>query len=181
MERKLQQNAVSRDGYIISQYRTENVPYGRRTSNINGCGWIAAYNFFLCMGRPKSVEELTDALSRHSLFRGRLGTSPFRLRRYLKKQGYDLDVTLSVKKAADKAASARAGILLYRHSNGWHFVTFTKSDAPGRLRFFNASQGEGNHIPDMEAFLKKDNLSPVIYLLTLSDNAYAPHINTESL
>ena len=167
MNRKLDQYAVSKDGYIISQYKTDNVPYGCRTSNRHGCGWIAAYNFFRIVGDPRPVDELTSALIKRSLFRGRLGTSPFRLRRYLRRQGHQTRLSLTKKKAAERAGIARAGILLYRHKGGWHFVAFESAGGAGRLRFYNASQGEERHYSTMERFLKKENLAPLVFLITI--------------
>ena len=35
----------SKDGYIIDQARVTDIRYGALTSDINGCGWIAEFNF----------------------------------------------------------------------------------------------------------------------------------------
>ena len=152
----------SQDGYIIDQARLKDVPYGRRTSDYNGCGWIAAYNFLRCMGERTSVENVLSALSKRMFLGGLVGTNPLRLRRYLKKQGYPLHLALGKKNTIRAGDGAQAGVVLYRHCNGWHFVTFTRENAGSELRFLNASPGNERDIMPMATFLAQRNLAPVV-------------------
>ena len=73
----------SQDGYIIDQARVTDIRYGALTSDINGCGWIAEFNFLKRMGKPVDEKTIADELIRHTLFRGLVGTDIFRLRRHL--------------------------------------------------------------------------------------------------
>ncbi|MEG1524170.1 MAG: hypothetical protein RRZ24_02060 [Clostridia bacterium] len=159
--------AYTDDGYIVNQACLHDVRYGCRTSDCNGCGWIAAYNFLRSLADDAPEEEVARALSSHALFRGLLGTSPFRLRRYLKRRGYAIHSYIGPKKVVWAAETARAGILLYRHSSGWHFVAFVRVDARGGLRFFNASPGNAQHILSMQTFLTVCNRTPLCYLLSV--------------
>lgn len=157
----------SKDGYIVDQARLKDVPYGCRTSDHNGCGWIAAYNLLRCLGDPATEAELTKALSRRSLFRGRLGTSPFKLIRLFKERGYQVKLYLGKKRAAANAAEAGTGLLLYRHRWGWHYVAFTRSGAGEELRFFNASPGNERHVEPMAALLARDSAAPFAAVLAV--------------
>lgn len=168
MEERRAGTAFAQSGHIVDQARMRDVRYGWRTSDRNGCGWIAVYNFLRCMGSRVAAGGVADALSRHSLFRGLLGTSPFRIRRYLRRHGYALLDAAGTKKAAQAAASARSGILLYRHTGGWHFVAFTREDGE-RLHFYNAIAGAPNHIETMESFFARQNLSRFVWLMYLPE------------
>lgn len=58
----------SKDGFIIDQARLTNIRYGVFTSDINGCGWIAAYNFLKRMGEDADEKALADGLVRWRRF-----------------------------------------------------------------------------------------------------------------
>ena len=36
----IKETALSKDGYIINQSNTDNIPYGNNISNYNRCGWL---------------------------------------------------------------------------------------------------------------------------------------------
>lgn len=158
------QSACSHDGYIVDQARVTGVRYGRRSSDVNGCGWIAVFNLLRCLGDPAPHEEIVRALSRHSLFRGVLGTSPLRVRRYLKRRGHTTRMYVGQKSAARAAEAIQNGILVYRHSQGWHFVAFLRPGEEPGLRFFNAGL-PAKQVMTMEAFLAEQNLTPFVLLL----------------
>ena len=164
MERPVNKAAYSNTGHIVDQARLTDVRYGCRTSDLNGCGWIAVYNFLRCMGARIPQGEIIAEMARHSLFRGLLGTSPLRVLRYLRKSGFPLRSAFGVKRAARIAETARSGILLYRHSGGWHFVAFERADG-GRLHFYTAIAGAPDHMESMGSFLKRQNLAKVVWLM----------------
>ncbi len=148
--------AFSEDGFIIDQRYTEGVPYGSRKSSYSGCGWIAAYNFLHAMGRDVSWSYISAALGARGLFRGHLGTGPFRLYRYLRRQkfvalrrGYGVRGVILLSQRP-----LSAGVLLYRHSKGMHYVAF-KDAGNGQYRYFNAVPGHPQHVESMEEFLSK--------------------------
>ena len=151
-------SAFSPDGYIIDQRYTDAAKYGARTSDKNGCGWIAAYNFLHAVGEEDDWHPVATDMGRGSLFFCALGTSPFRLLRYLKRRGYRLKQARGKNASIKLAEQSGAGILFYRHSRGLHFVTFTREE-DGRLRFFNAILGNARHVTGMRAFLREHALN----------------------
>ena len=52
----LRPEALSADGFIIDQRKTDNIPFGAVTSDRNGCGWIACYNLLRALGRDPDPE-----------------------------------------------------------------------------------------------------------------------------
>ncbi len=151
----INREAFSDDGYLINQHKLEDVPYGLRTSKESGCGWIAAYNFLRAMGRDTHWPYIHAALSGRGIGRGMLGTGPFRLYRFLKRQEFPaLTYVFGRKKALRLTMDGlRAGMLLYRHRTGLHYVAFADAGA-GQFRFFNAIPGQERHIESMESFLR---------------------------
>ena len=167
------QSACSHDGYIVDQARVTDVRYGCRFSDTNGCGWIAVYNLLRCLGDPVPHEEIVLALSRHSLFRGLLGTSPLRVQRYLKKHGHPTRMYVGRKAAAGAAETIQNGILVYRHTQGWHYVAFVRPGEDPGLRYFNAGL-PSKRVLTMDAFLTEQNLTPFVLLLAPKGNAETP-------
>ncbi len=155
--------AYSPEGYIVDQARVTDVRYGCRLSSKNGCGWIAVFNLLRCLGDPVPHEQIIAALSRRSLFRGALGTSPLRVRRYLKRRGHATRVYAGKKRAILAAGTASSGILVYRHVLGWHYAAFLRAEGGAGLRFFNAGVPSGTAVP-MDAFLAERNLTPFVLL-----------------
>ena len=162
----------SKDGYIIDQARVTDIRYGVLTSDINGCGWIAEYNFLKRMGQSVTEKVLADELIRHSVFRGLAGTDLFRLRRHLKRRGYRMPVKFRWNKKARLPEGTSAGIIWYCHKDGFHFVTFyadatipPQEDGETRFRFLNGLAGHENHLDTMTGFLKKNNVIPFALIL----------------
>ena len=163
-----QREAFSDDGYVINQHKLEDVPYGLRTSRESGCGWIAAFNFLHAMGREVRWPYIHAALSGGGIGRGMLGTGPFRLYRFLKRQEFPaLTYVIGRKKALRLAMDdLRAGVLLYRHATGLHYVAFADAGA-GQFRFFNAMPGSTRHIETMESFLNTHTKAWPILLMAV--------------
>lgn len=160
----MQAKALSRDGYIINQEHTGDIPYGRLSSDINGCGWMAAFNFFKAAGRPRPAMEIKKELEAGSTFHGSLGTGPCRLRRYIEKNGYLLRTAATPADALLLARSARVGCLFYIDGREPHFVTFVRQE-DGQFRFFNAIPGEEQHIVSMPDFFQRYVRIPVVYMM----------------
>jgi len=68
------------------------------------------------------------------------------------------------KSAARAAEAIQNGILVYRHTQGWHFVAFVRPGETPRLRYFNAGL-PGKQVMTMEAFLAEQNLTPFVLLI----------------
>lgn len=97
---KNERTPYSSDGYIVDQARLTNIRYGVLTSDANGCGWIAAYNFLRRRGEDVTEREIADELVRYTLLRGLLGTDLFRLKRMLRRHGYPTRLQFVGKKRA---------------------------------------------------------------------------------
>lgn len=166
--------AYSPDGYIVDQTRVTDVRYGCRLSSQNGCGWIAVFNLLRCLGDPVPHEEIVAALSKHALLRGMLGTSPLRVKRYLKQRGHATRLYAGKRRAILAAETANSGILVYRHARGWHYAAFLRAEDGGELRFFNAGVHSGLAMP-MEAFLVERNLAPFVLLFVAQQAESAAH------
>ena len=171
---KTQRTPYSDDGYIVDQARLTNIRYGALTSDINGCGWIAAFNFFRTQGRPENEQSLADELIKYTLFRGLAGTDLFRLRRLLRRRGYPTRIAFRWNKKARLPMGTDAGIIYYVHKDGPHFVTFSRLQAvepardetgETRFRFFNGIGGKGNHFDTMRGFLGAHNVIPFAIIL----------------
>jgi len=156
--------AFTDDGYIINQPHIDGGRGERRRFRRDGAG-IAAYNFLHALGREACWPSLYEALrrSRPGLSPG---TSPRRLFRSLRRQ----DLPGLAKAAGRKRALAlladapRAGILLYRHKSGLHYVAF-RPEGEGTYRFFNAMPGNARHIERMEDFLKTHARAWPVFLI----------------
>lgn len=168
----------SKDGYIIDQARVTNIRYGALTSDINGCGWIAEYNFLKRMGHTLDEQTLADELIQHTILRGLAGTDLFRLRRHLKRHGYRMPFRFRWNKKARLPEGTSAGVIWYCHKDGFHFVTFyadasipAGADGEARFRFLNGLAGKEDHFDSMRGFLTKNNVIPFALILTwLGDN-----------
>lgn len=160
------------DGYIIDQARLTNIRYGALTSDINGCGWIAAFNFLKRMGQQVEEKAIADELIRHTLFRGFAGTDLFRLRRFFKRHGYRMPIRWNWNKKARLPEATSAGVIWYCHKDGFHFVTFyaddalaPKADGEVRFRFLNGHAGKESHIDSMRGFLTQNNVIPFALIM----------------
>ena len=181
MEQK-KRSPYSADGYIVDQAQVTDIRYGVFTSDINGCGWIAAFNFLKALGHAVNEKELADELIRHTIFRGLVGTDLFRLKRMLKRHGYKTRLVFRWNKKARLPEETRAGVIYYCHKDGFHFVTFSRIEAvepardgagEPRFRFFNGIGGKGNHFDTMRNFLTVHNVIPFALILTWPPEAVA--------
>ena len=181
MEQK-KRSPYSADGYIVDQAQLTDIRYGVFTSDINGCGWIAAFNFFKALGQTVNEKALADELIRYSIFRGLVGTDLFRLKRMLKRHGYKTRLVFRWNKKARLPEETRAGVIYYCHKDGFHFVTFScieavepARDGAGelRFRFFNGIGGKGNHFDTMRNFLTTHNVIPFALIFVWPPQAAA--------
>lgn len=148
---ELQPNALSPDGYIIDQRQTAGIPFGAVSSDKNGCGWIAAYNFLKALDHTPDPEVLLRDLERTLLLGGRLGLNLFALIWELKKQQLPLEFALRPFHAQCLSETCKAGIILYYTGRRNHFAAFRREDH-GTLRFFGAIPGLARHETTMSEF-----------------------------
>ena len=140
----LSPGALSADGYIIDQRKTDNIPFGHLTSDRNGCGWIAVYNLLKALGRDPDPEQIAAELEKTLMFHGKLGLNLFALIWELKKQRLPLNFAVRSFHAQLLAEQAPAGIVLYFTGKRNHFVAFRRAEH-GKLRFFGAVPGRRCH------------------------------------
>ena len=132
-------SGFSSDGYIVDQDHFSAYPYHGMTSDINGCGWIAAYNLRHAAGQDAGFEEVCREMN--GMYRLKIpGPTPMRvLRRYLRR--YLSCEYHAGKRAAEAAAEkSSAGILRYWEGKVPHFITFVRTDGD-TFRFFNVDDG----------------------------------------
>ena len=172
----VEKTPYSVDGYIVDQARLTTVKYGALMSDINGCGWIAAFNLLKHFEQEHEEQALANELIRHSIFRGLMGTDLFRLRRFVKRHGYRMPIVFRWNKKARLPEGTSAGIIYYCHKDGFHFVTFYADeslppDALGeaRFRFLNGIGGKGNHFDTMRGFLTTHNVIPFALIMVWPD------------
>lgn len=147
------ERGFSSDGYIIDQNCLGAYRYRGMTSDVNGCGWVAAYDLLHAQGRDVAFETVHRDMN--AMFPLQIpGPTPVRkLRRYLARYG---DYRLAVgKKAAFQAASqAPAGIIRYTEGRTPHFVPFVRV-GEGKFRFFNVTDGLEDYEATMEEFFTR--------------------------
>lgn len=173
MEQK-QRSPYSPDGYLVDQAQVTDIRYGALMSDINGCGWIAAFNFLKTQGNTVNAKALADELIRFSILRGLAGTDLFRLKRMLRRHGYPTRLVFRQNKQARLPEGTDAGVIYYVHKDGPHFVTFSRIqpvepawDEAGETRFrlFNGIGGKSNHFDTMRGFLTAHNVLPFALIL----------------
>ncbi|MEG2653927.1 MAG: hypothetical protein RSA17_10140 [Ruthenibacterium sp.] len=159
----MEEKMFSPDGYIIDQRCAACEPYGTRMSDVNGCGWMAAYNVLRAAGISADADKVRAALETGLHFGGHLGTGPLRLVRYLRACGVPVQLTLRRKTAQQRAQQCRAGAVLYWTGRAAHFAAFVPAQSaedlppapPASLRFFNAVCGDAHHCATLPQFLAR--------------------------
>jgi hypothetical protein len=133
-------DGFSADGYIIDQNHLTDYPYRGMTSNVNGCGWVAAYDLRHAMGQEADFRAVHRDMN--AMFPLQIpGPTPMRImRRYLRRY-----MTVTQARGREKvlalAREAPWGILRYREENVPHFVTFLRLPE-GIYRFLNVADDQ---------------------------------------
>ena len=155
----------SPDGYIIDQNALTDYPYRGMTSDVNGCGWIAAFNLRRAAGQSVDFDEVRRAMN--ALFPLQIpGPTPMRkLRRYLKNL-LPCRYTAGRRRALAAVQDSRAGILRYWEGRTPHFVAFIRQ-SDGRFRFLNVSDGREEIVCTPEEFFSRHVRFGWIRTLTL--------------
>jgi hypothetical protein len=162
---ELNPSAFSPDGFLLRQRDTGHIPFGVLTSDKNGCGWIAAYNFLRADLHPVKWDQVRRDLCHLLPFRGRIGANAFVLRAYLRRKGCRLHSAVELRGARRLIPRCRAGILLYETGHSRHYVAFQRR--PGnRLRFFNVNSPTGEVTMEFEEFYREFVRFPVFFLFT---------------
>ena len=152
------------DGYILDQDCFEDYTYRGISSAINGCGWIAAYNFLHGLGREADFSEVHRQMNAY-FPRQIPGPTPVRiLRAYLCRWGrYPL---YWGRRSSLRAASAsRAGILRYWEGKEPHFVAFVRENVES-FRFFNVCDGQEEIYLSMKDFFRTHCVRGLVRVIT---------------
>ena len=145
-------NGFSEDGYIIDQDFFDEYEYRTMTANINGCGWIAAYNIRHFLGESIHFETVMHEMDlMHSMRIPGPTTMPV-MRAYLKKYVPQMREHVGREAAREAALQSRAGILRYSEDSIPHFISFIRDGEA--YRFFNVNDGLEDYTSGMESFFK---------------------------
>lgn len=158
-------DGFSADGYIIDQNCMAGYPYRGMTSDINGCGWIAAYNLRHAAGQEAAFGDVCGEMNRMYVFQIPGPTPMRKLRRYLRRY-LPHRYTAGRKRSQAAAETARAGILRYWEGNEPHFVAFVRQD-DGLCRFFNVADGKEDFLCSVEDFFRSRVRRGWIRVLTI--------------
>lgn len=159
--------AFSDDGFLVDQRYTESYPYGRFSSALNGCGWIAAYNLLHALGRPVDCAAVNRMLNVMLPWKGCFGTPVRTMRLFLSGQHVPVRKVTGRKRFLAALPGCYAGIIRYLDGYEPHYVAFYRLDAD-TFRFLNAREGEQHHCTDMETFLHEQVHFPYFRVLLTS-------------
>lgn len=142
----------SADGYIIDQDCFSAYRYRTMSSDINGCGWIAAYNLQHALGQPADFDAVRAEMDAMFPLPAPGPTTMRVMRRYLDRHVPGYVLTVGRPAAAEEAARSRAGILRYSEQRVPHFVAYVRG-GDGRCRFFNVADGLEDFTEEMRRFV----------------------------
>ena len=151
MEPKPLEAGFSADGCIIDQDCFHTLRYRTMPADINGCGWIAAYNLRRFLGQETDYREVLRELEGMHLWNVPGPTLMTVMRAYLARYVPQAREVVGREEALAAAARSRAGIFRYREKREPHFVSYLRT-ADGRFRFFNVADGQEDFTASMETF-----------------------------
>ena len=141
----------SDDGYIVDQDCFHSLRYRTMPADINGCGWIAAYNLRRACGQDPDWRQVLRELEEMHLWNVPGPTLMTVMRAYLRRYVPAAAETVGREEALAAAAASRAGIFRYRERREPHFVSYVR-EGDGLFRFFNVADGEEDRRMTMEDF-----------------------------
>lgn len=165
-EIKQPSEGFSSDGYICDQDCFSSVRYRTMRADINGCGWIAAYNLRHFLGHDVHWEDVLRELDELHSFRVPGPTLMRIMRVYLAKYIPDYVESDGREEAIAAAKECRAGIFRYQEGHEPHFVSFIRTE-DGQFRFFNVADGLEDFCADMDLFAEEHLRRGTVIALTL--------------
>ncbi|MDO4188824.1 MAG: hypothetical protein Q4D29_07515 [Lachnospiraceae bacterium] len=142
---KLSKITANETGFINFQSKLTDIPYGKGDLGLNGCGPIALYNAILSLCESDyentlvmsqcSFSSIVDYLElKGAAFKGKLGTAPTIINRYLVLRGYTTEFCTSKKESKLNEFSDKFDAfisLIYNDSHslkkGLHFICTRKN------------------------------------------------------
>ena len=165
---EIRPEAFSSDGYIIDQDYFSPVRYRTMPADINGCGFIAAFNLRHFLGHEAGWEEVWEELDAMHTLRIPGPTLMRVMREYLDRYVPGWVETVGREEALAAAAHSTAGIFRYNEGYEPHFVSFIRQE-DGSFRFFNVADGLEDFSCGMEQFGKEHFLRGTVIALTVPE------------
>ena len=160
---------ISSDGYITDQDCFSSVRYRGMRADINGCGWIAAYNLRHALGQEADWDEVRQEMDAMHTLRFPGPTLMRIMRSYLAKYVPDYRETAGREEAAQAAKESFAGIFRYQEGHEPHFISFVRQP-DGRFRFFNVTDGLEDCVMPMSRFQEEHLIRGHVIALTVSED-----------
>lgn len=159
----MDESAFAENGCIIDQRKFGGLRFGLRSSDQNGCAWVAAYNARLLLDAPASMAEVLGGIKQFLLLGGLNGAPLYALPLYFRQKGFRVRLTTCKNHFDRQARHFPANILLYFHRKGGHYVCFSPLEN-GTFRFYNDLYGVAYDPRSMSRFLK-DHQTPLPMIL----------------
>ena len=165
---KTLQMGFSQDGYITDQDCFFEYVYRTIPANLNGCGWIAAYNLRKYLGHDVTYDEVRRELDDMHFLKMPGPTLMCVMRKYLRRYVPHCRETVGREAAMAAALGSQAGIFRYRELLGDepHFVSYVRQ-ADGTFRFFNMADDFEDSVLTMEQFIKEHCAPGTVIALTV--------------
>ena len=163
------EKGLSSDGFITDQDCFSSVRYRTMRADINGCGWIAAYNMRHALGQNVEWESVRQEMDSMHTLRIPGPTLMRVMREYLSRYVPDYEETSGRETAVAAAKESRTGIFRYNEGREPHFVSFVRQ-TDGNFRFFNVTDGMEDTVISMDTFAKEHLLRGTVIALTVKDN-----------
>lgn len=123
---KSNQKLLPVNSIIYNQSNYEEYKFGFGNIRENGCGVVAVYNILKIEGKnPNFTQIIKDCEPFGTNLFGIWGTNPQWIKRYLKKQGLDVQVCFDMNKFHERAQNARYAIYTYLSFKGGHYQLLT--------------------------------------------------------
>ena len=160
------EEGFSPDGYIRDQDCFSTLRYRTMPANINGCGWIAAYNLRRFLGHDIDWDQVRQELDNMHRLRVPGPTLMTVMRAYLGRYVPQARETVGREEAVAAAADSRAGIFRYREGREPHFISYLRQE-DGLFRFFNVTDGLEDCCMDMAQFAREHLLGGTVIVFTV--------------
>ena len=156
------------DGYIIDQDCFSSFHYRTIPANLNGCGWIAAYNLRKALDHDVTFDEVRRELDDMHFLKVPGPTLMCVMRKYLQRYVPQCRETVGREEALPAARESIAGIFRYREGHEPHFTSYVRQE-DGAFRFFNMADDYEDCVMPMEQFFSEHCAPGTVILLWVKD------------
>ena len=170
--KKSPEDGISSDGYIIDQDCFSSLRYRTMRADINGCGWIAAYNLRHALGQDVEWDEVRREMDAMHTLRVPGPTLMRVMREFLNRYVPGFRETAGKEEAAAAMRECDAGIIRYHEGHEPHFVSFIRQP-DGQFRFFNVTDGLEDTVMSSDDFASGHLLRGTVIALTVKKNSAA--------